>query len=93
MQLNADVDVTLHDVLERSVEESAGFFARQTWLVPCVSLTETFSADSGDVFVWEHVGLLLVNFRKRFELCVVIYTDVAQLLHDITKQSPFLRWQ
>ena len=27
---------------------------------------------SDDVFVLEHVGLLLVNFRSRFELCVVI---------------------
>ena len=44
--------------------------------------TGTFSTDSADVSVWELVGLFLVNFRSRLELCVVIQT-----------QSPSLRWE
>ena len=39
--------------------------------------------DSDDVFVWEHEGLLLVNFRSRFEFCVVVESNVAQFLFDI----------
>ena len=71
MQLFADVDVALHDVLERSVEESDGFFTMQTGLVPYFGLMETFIVDNGDVFFSKLVGLLLVNFRSRFELCIV----------------------
>ena len=44
---------------------------------------ETFSADSDDGCVWELVSLLLVKFSSRFELCVVIQTNVAQFLYDI----------
>ena len=39
--------------------------------------------DSEDVVVWEHKGLLLVNVRSRFELCVIVQTYVAQFLFDI----------
>ena len=35
--------------------------------------TETFGADSDDVFVWEQLGLILVGtFHGRVELYVVI---------------------
>ena len=44
--------------------------------------------DSNDVFVWEHVGLLLVDYRRGFELCVVIRADVAQFLFDVTNKPP-----
>ena len=71
VQLFADVDVALHDVLERSVQESDGFFTMQTWLVPYFGVMETFIVDNGDVFFSKLVGLLLVNFRSRFELCIV----------------------
>ena len=50
--------------------------------------TETFSTDHADVSVWEHVGLLLVKFRSRFKLCVVIQTDVTQLLLDTPSDLP-----
>ena len=50
--------------------------------------TETFSADNDDVFVWEHVGLFLVNFRTRFEHCVVIKTDIEPFLDDIPNNLP-----
>ena len=43
---------------------------------------ETFSADRDDVSVCKHVGLLLVNFHSRLELCVVPLVNVEQLLYD-----------
>ena len=72
----------------------AGFFTSGTWLEGYFSAMETFSADSDDVSVWKHVGLLLANFRSQLELCVVILTNVAQLLYDVpSEQSPSLRRQ
>ena len=53
---------------------------------------ETSSADRDDVSVWELVGLLRVDFRNRFQLCVVIQTNVPQFLDDIPNNLP-LRWQ
>ena len=48
--------------------------------------TESFGADSDDV---SHVGLLLVEtFRGRFELCVVVQTNVATFLFDVTTELP-----
>ena len=41
-----------------------------------------------DVSVWELTGLLLVDFRRRFELCVVIHANAAQFLFDITSNLP-----
>ena len=38
--------------------------------------------------VWELGGLLLVKFRNRFVLCVVIQTDVGQILFDIPSNLP-----
>ena len=49
---------------------------------------ETFGADRDDVSVWELVGLLLVKFRNRFVLCVVIQTNVGQILFDIPSNIP-----
>ena len=43
--------------------------------------------NSDDVFVWEYEGLLLVNFRSRFKLCVTIQTNVAQFLNDIPSNT------
>ena len=43
--------------------------------------TETFGATV-------MVGLLLANVHSRFELCVVIYTDVALFLYDIPNNLP-----
>ena len=48
----ADVNGTLHDVVERSVVESAGFFTRGTWLDKHFHATETFGAINHDVSVW-----------------------------------------
>ena len=48
----ADVKVTLHDVVERSVLESAGFFTSGTWQEKHFHATETFSAINDDVSVW-----------------------------------------
>ena len=56
----------IHDVLERSVVDSG------IWLEQNFDATDTFGTDSDDVSVWELVGLFLVNFRSRFEICVVI---------------------
>ena len=50
--------------------------------------TETFGTDNADVSVWEHVGLILVHFRSRPELCVVIQTTVAKILYDIPNTLP-----
>ena len=36
--------------------------------------TETFGTDSDDVYVWKLFGPVLVDFRRRLELCVVIHT-------------------
>ena len=49
---------------------------------------ETFSADRNDVSVWELLGLLLVDFRREFELCVVIRAKAAQFLFDLTSNLP-----
>ena len=68
MYLFAGVNVTLRDVLGGGVEESAGFFAGETWLEKYLRATETFGTDSGDVW----------------GLCVVIHANVAQFLFDIT---------
>ena len=48
----ADVNGTLHDVVDRSVVESAGFFTRGTWLDKHFHATETFGAIDDDVSVW-----------------------------------------
>ena len=56
----ADADVTLHEAQERTVVNSAGFSGRETHLEKYFRETEAFGADcDDDVFVWEHVGLLL----------------------------------
>merc|ERR1712135_180095 len=60
VQILADVNVALHDALERSVVDPTGFFTDETWLEQHFCATETFGADSDDVSVWELVGLLLV---------------------------------
>ena len=39
------------------------------------------------VSVWEHVGLILVSFRNRSELCVVNKSKVATFLFDIFHQT------
>ena len=82
------VNVTLHDVLERSVVDSAGLLVNETCLVQYSSAKEMSTADRDHVSVWEHVGLLLVNIRSRLELCVVIKTNEAQLLFDIPSNLP-----
>ena len=46
----ADINGTLHDVEERSVAESTGFFTNETWLRQHIRATETFSAGSNVVF-------------------------------------------
>ena len=49
-RINLDVNITLHDVVERSVVDSAGFNANETgW--KNTRATETFGADSDDVSV------------------------------------------
>ena len=47
---------------------------------------ETFGADSDEVSVWELTGLLLVGFRRRFELRVVVHANVAQFLSSLRRQ-------
>ena len=51
---------------------SIGFFANETWLEQFIDAMEPFSADRNDVSVWELIDFLLVDFRRRFELCVEI---------------------
>ena len=65
---------------------------KKIWPEEYFSAMETFSADRHDVSVWELVCLLRVNFRNRFQLCVVIQTNVTQFLDDIPNNLP-LRWQ
>ena len=48
----ADVNGTLHDVVERSVMKSTGFLANDTWLEKHFHATETFGAINDDVSVW-----------------------------------------
>ena len=71
--------------LERSDVDSACSFSGEAWLEQLFRATETFGANSDDVPVWELAGLLLVS---RFELCVVIHTNVAQFLDDIPSNLP-----
>ena len=61
----ADVNVTLHDVLERSVVDSAGLFANETMLETYFKAMETPGVDRDDV----SVGLWLGN--SAFDLCTV----------------------
>ena len=46
--------------------------------------------DSDDVFVREHVGVLIVTYRSR-ELCVVLSAEEAQFLCDIPSNLPLRR--
>ena len=55
-----DVEVTLL-LLVRSVVESAGSSINEVWLEQYFRAVETFSANSGDVSVWENVGLALAD--------------------------------
>ena len=66
VQFLAGGNVTLLDVLERSVVEQH-FHA-----------TETPGADRDEVSVWELVGILVGTFRGRFELCVAVKRHVAK---------------
>ena len=61
VQILADVSVTLRVVLGRSVVTSASFFTSGVWLEQHFRATETFGANSVEVFVWELASLLLVN--------------------------------
>jgi len=74
--------------LKRSVVDSAGFKCQEIgW--KNTRATETFGADSDDVSVREHVGLLFVEtFRNRFEFCVVDKSNVPKLLFDVTTELP-----
>ena len=51
MQVFADVSAAHRVVLERSVVESAGFFADETWLEQYIDAVEPFSVDRDDVSV------------------------------------------
>ena len=52
-----------------SGEKYRGFWDSGKRLKQRFDATETFSTDSVDVSVWELLGLFLVNFRSRLELC------------------------
>ena len=55
-----------NEAQERIVVNSAGSSGRETYLEHYFRETEAFSADCDDVFVWEHVGLIIVRtFRGR----------------------------
>ena len=91
-RINLAVNVTLHDVVKRSVVKSTGFFTSGTWLEKDFHATETFGAINVDVSVWKLVGLILVGtFRGRFELRFVVKRNVAQVLFDITTDLPLER--
>ena len=64
----ADVNVSLHDVVERSVVEPAGFFTNETWLDKHFHATETFGAINDDVSVWEVVLDLHRGWSHRRQL-------------------------
>ena len=68
--------------------ESVGFFANEPWSEQLIDLIETFSAGRNDVSVWELKVFLLVVFRRRLGLNVVVYADVAQFLFDVTNKPP-----
>ena len=74
-------NVTLHDVLERSVVDSG------TRLEQYFHATESPSADRDDVSVGEVVGLLLIKFSSRFVYCVVI----PQILFNFPSKLPLCR--
>ena len=69
----------------RKCRGSAGFLANETWLEQYINAMETLGAINDDVSVWELVGLVLVDFRRRFELCVVIRAKAAQF--SLTSQA------
>ena len=60
----ADVNGTLHDVVERSVVESAGFFTRGTWLDKHFHATETFGTAQTPFFVQSDVKGPLLSVGK-----------------------------
>ena len=93
-------NVTLaYKFLRMSASHFVMYFKEVSWN-PLVSLPlrlgwnkkidalETISANRDDASVWELEGLRLVNFRNRFELCVVIQTKVARILYDICDNLP-----
>ena len=66
VQIFADVNVTLLEIVKRNVVDSAGRNAKKL-SGKNTRATETFGADRDDVSVREHVGLLFVEtFRNRF---------------------------
>ena len=79
------VNVTLHDAVNRSVVDCAGMKANETaW--KNTRATETFGADSNDVYVREHVHLIFGGtFRCRF---VVVKSKEAKFLFDTTIDLP-----
>ena len=81
-----DVNVTFR--LERSVVGSTDSFTGETWLEQLFSVMEPFSADGDNAYVCEHVGLLPVGFRNRFDHCVVNTSNVAPFLFDIPSKLP-----
>ena len=86
----ADVKISLHDAGETRVVDSVGFCASGIWLEKHFRATETHSADKNEVSVRENIGFLLVGFRRRLELNVVIHAEVAQHLMNVVNR-PLLR--
>jgi len=80
--------LTLNVATERSVVDSAGLVANETWLEPYFKAMETPGADRDDASVRERVGLLLRKCCNRFELCVAIQTSVAPIVLDIPSNLP-----
>ena len=88
-QILADVHVTLHDVLERSVVEPADFFVSETWLEWHFSAMETFKRRQ-----WWCVRL---GAQRSFPPSIWALcrnprpcSKVSRWHHE---QSPSLRWQ
>ena len=80
------MNAAFHVALERSVVDSNGSFTNETWQEQNFCATKTFATDGDEVFVWSHVGLLLVHFRGRLVYCVAIRAEVAQFFFDITNK-------
>ena len=67
-----DVNIALHDALERRVVDSAGLPTDGVWLEEDFWAAETFGADSGDVAVNRLVGFLLVGtFRCGLQISII----------------------
>merc|ERR1719464_1759734 len=85
VEVLANVNIALHDGLERGVMDAACFLSEETGLKENLGATEALTADRNDVSIWQFVSLLLIRgLSCCLHLGVIIQSNVRKLLLHIT---------